>query len=64
MNGKGDKQRPTDHNKWSNNYDNIKWTKEKDEDRLQDRTSAQCSVATARSETDSQTTGATALEKP
>ena len=24
--GKGDKQRPTDHKKWSNNYDQIKWT--------------------------------------
>lgn len=26
--GKGDKQRPTDHKKWSSGYDNIKWTKE------------------------------------
>lgn len=30
--GKGDKQRPTDHKKWSNNYDQIKWTKEEDEE--------------------------------
>ena len=32
MNGKGDKQRPTDHKKWSSGYDNIKWTKEEDEE--------------------------------
>jgi len=30
--GKGDKQRPTDHKKWSNNYDQIKWTVEEDEE--------------------------------
>lgn len=30
--GKGDKQRPTDHKKWSSGYDNIKWTKEEDEE--------------------------------
>lgn len=30
--GKGDKQRPTDHKKWSNNYDQIKWTREEDEE--------------------------------
>lgn len=30
--GKGDKQRPTDHKKWSNGYDNIKWTREEDEE--------------------------------
>ena len=50
MNGKGDKQRPTDHNKWSNNYDNIKWTKEEDEefDRLQDRLGSKRTVAETR----------------
>ena len=30
--GKGDSQRPTDHKKWSNNYDQIKWTVEEDEE--------------------------------
>ena len=30
--GKGDTMRPTDHKKWSNGYDNIKWTKEEDEE--------------------------------
>lgn len=30
--GKGDTQRPTDHKKWSNNYDQIKWTVEEDEE--------------------------------
>jgi hypothetical protein len=30
--GKGDTQRPTDHKKWSNNYDQIKWTQEEDEE--------------------------------
>lgn len=38
--GKGDKQRPTDHKKWSNNYDQIKWTVEEDEEfkRIESRT--------------------------
>lgn len=37
--GKGDKQRPTDHKKWSSGYDNIKWTLEEDEefDRIKSR---------------------------
>lgn len=37
--GKGDTMRPTDHKKWSDNYDQIKWTREEDEEftRLQDR---------------------------
>lgn len=45
--GKGDKQRPTDHGKWSTGYDNIKWTKEEDEEfnRIQDRISAERPVA-------------------
>ena len=30
--GKGDAMRPTDHKKWSNNYDQIKWTVEEDEE--------------------------------
>lgn len=30
--GKGDKQRPTDHKKFSTNYENIKWTTEEDEE--------------------------------
>jgi hypothetical protein len=45
--GKGDARRPTDHKKWSNGYDNIKWTKEEDEEftRLQDRISTERAVA-------------------
>ena len=45
--GKGDKQRPTDHKKWSSGYDNIQWTKEEDEefDRLQNRSSTERPVA-------------------
>jgi hypothetical protein len=45
--GKGSEQRPTDHKKWSNGYDNIKWTKEEDEefDRLQDRIGSERAVA-------------------
>jgi len=45
--GKNDTMRPTDHKKWSNNYDNIKWTKEEDEEfnRIQDRTSTDRTVA-------------------
>lgn len=45
--GKGDTMRPTDHKKWSNNYDNIKWTKEEDEEfaRLQDRIGSERPVA-------------------
>lgn len=45
--GKGDKQRPTDHKKWSSGYDNIKWTKEEDEEfeRLQNRIGSERTVA-------------------
>ncbi len=45
--GKGDKQRPTDHKKWSSGYDNIKWTTEEDEEfnRLQDRLGSERTVA-------------------
>jgi hypothetical protein len=45
--GKGDTMRPTDHKKWSNNYDKIKWTKEEDEEftRLQDRLSTERPMA-------------------
>lgn len=45
--GKGDKQRPTDHKKWSSGYDQIKWTREEDEEftRLQDRLSTERPVA-------------------
>jgi hypothetical protein len=45
--GKGDKQRPTDHKKWSSGYDNIQWTKEEDEefDRIQDSSSSERTVA-------------------
>jgi hypothetical protein len=45
--GKGDKQRPTDHKKWSTGYDNIHWKKEEDEDfnLIQDRTSTERPVA-------------------
>ena len=43
--GKGSDRRPTDHKKWSNNYDNIKWTKEEDETRLQDRLGSQRPMA-------------------
>lgn len=45
--GKGDKQRPTDHKKWSSGYDNIKWTKEEDDEfnRIQDRSSTERPVA-------------------
>lgn len=30
--GKGSTQRPTDEKKFSANYDNIKWTKEEDDE--------------------------------
>ena len=45
--GKGDTMRPTDHKKWSNGYDNIKWTKEEDEEvkRIEDRVSTHSPVA-------------------
>lgn len=48
--GKGDKQRPTDHKKFSTNYENIKWTTEEDEEfdrieRNQNGFSAKRSVA-------------------
>jgi len=38
--GKGDKQRPTDQQKFSANYDQIKWTLEEDEEfkRIESRT--------------------------
>jgi len=55
--GKGDKQRPTDHKKWSSGYDNIKWTKEEDEefDRIQNCSSTQRPLAQARGEADKET---------
>ena len=48
--GKGSAQRPTNHKKWSSGYDNIKWTKEEDEEfdrisAIQDNPSAKCTVA-------------------
>lgn len=45
--GKGDKQRPTDHKKWSSGYDNIQWTTEEDEEfnRIQDRSSTERPLA-------------------
>ena len=45
--GKGGSMRPTDHKKWSSNYDNIKWTREEDEEfnRIQDSSSAKRAVA-------------------
>jgi hypothetical protein len=45
--GKGHAQRPTDTAKFSSGYDNIKWTKEEDEefDRLQNNLSAERPVA-------------------
>jgi hypothetical protein len=45
--GKGDTMRSTDHKKWSDNYDKIKWTKEEDEEftRLQDRLSTKRAMA-------------------
>lgn len=45
--GKGDSRRPTDENKFRSNYDQIKWTREEDEEfnRLQDRLSTQRTVA-------------------
>lgn len=53
--GKGDKQRPTDHKKWSSGYDNIQWTTEEDEEftRLQDRLSTERPVAEADRDTNS-----------
>ena len=30
--GKGDARRPTDENKFRSNYDQIKWTREEDEE--------------------------------
>lgn len=37
--GKGDARRPTDENKFRSNYDQIKWTREEDEefDRIKSR---------------------------
>ena len=37
--GKGDVRRPTDENKFRSNYDQIKWTREEDEefDRIKSR---------------------------
>ena len=45
--GKGHAQRPTDTAKFSSGYDNIKWTKEEDEEftRLQDRIGSERTVA-------------------
>jgi hypothetical protein len=45
--GKGSIQRPTDEKKFRDNYDQIKWTKEEDEEftRLQDRLSTERPVA-------------------
>jgi hypothetical protein len=53
--GKGDKQRPTDHKKWSSGYDNIQWTKEEDEEftRLQDSLSTKRPVAETNGNTSS-----------
>ena len=47
MTGKGDTQRPTDHKKWSANYDNIKCTPEEDEEfaRIQDNPSTRSGLA-------------------
>ena len=55
--GKGDKQRPTDHKKWSSGYDNIQWTKEEDEEftRLQDSLSTKRPMAETRGDTSSKT---------
>ena len=54
--GKGDKQRPTDHKKWSSGYDNIQWTKEEDEEftRLQDSLSTKRTVAGTYGDTSSE----------
>jgi hypothetical protein len=48
--GKGHAQRPTDQAKFSNGYDNIKWTKEEDEEfdritEVQDGSSTQRTLA-------------------
>ena len=45
--GKGSDRRPTDHKKWSSGYDNIKWTKEEDEEfnRIQNSSSTERTVA-------------------
>ena len=45
--GKGSIQRPTDEKKFRDNYDQIKWTKEEDEEftRLQDRLSTERALA-------------------
>jgi len=52
--GKGHAQRPTDQAKFSSGYDNIKWTKEEDEEferitEVQDGSSTQRTLAKARS---------------
>jgi hypothetical protein len=52
--GKGHAQRPTDQAKFSSGYDNIKWTKEEDEEferitEIQDGSSTQRTLAQARS---------------
>lgn len=51
--GKGHSQRPTDAAKFSSGYDNIKWTKEEDEEferitEIQDGSSPQRTLAQAR----------------
>jgi hypothetical protein len=52
--GKGWPQRPTDQKNWSSGYDNIKWTKEEDEEfdritEVQDGSSPQRTLAKVRS---------------
>lgn len=52
--GKGHAQRPTDQVKFSSGYDNIKWTKEEDEEferitKVQNGTSPQRTLAQTRS---------------
>ena len=56
--GKGDSPRKTDHAKFSANYDQIKWTREEDEefDRINKNSpSTQCPVAQDGTEGDSKT---------
>jgi hypothetical protein len=59
--GKGGAMRPTDQKKWSSGYDNIQWTKEEDEEfkRIQDRTSAECTLAQTGAEEKTKTEAAT-----
>ena len=57
--GKGDARRPTDYKKWSNGYDNIKWTKEEDEEfeRIQNCSSTQRPLAETTREAETKTKG-------